>query len=542
MPQGHYQSVTRVLRERYETITYPTYTYNILRILSRELLTLYSFREQTERLLEEVAHFDVEIGEVVVVLPVDRHGPVGRENKVLVHANLESDTCSHMGHIDILRVVEIVLEALTFFIVVIESIAERCVIYERVASDEFVQVIRLCDDTEVEEGVEPDIEMLPLDIEIDDTEAELDIGESKSVGEDAVGHHTADGVTAAESFVIDALDEKRVHIVVHIEGRASGDIVLRAEAIGEGNTVDAVLVGITGHIMAESEVELEMVVSRSSLLAVCGIESGGVSEESVGIDALVGSLAFVARVEGDTGAEVRMPTAFALIRSDESPRLVLVVKSLHGRVEGFLLIALFFRVELILAVEHVDITVVDDIAENSESGIPFEVLVDRSLDVSGYTDEVAFVLIEDAGLIILGMRHLLGLFLPEMPVGMVEGLESVESVEVAHGVRQIGGVEREAVSGNEVFGVVVEAENAVVLGGIGGLEIEGVDIFGVLRTVTVVIDVRQHTALETVIGVIGDRRQDSEVPSGLDLTSEGIDFLRFGFFLLGGKRQCDTCG
>ena len=51
--------------------------------------------------LEEVTHFDVEVSELLVVLSVDRHRPVGRENEVLVHSDLETYTCGHVRHVDL---------------------------------------------------------------------------------------------------------------------------------------------------------------------------------------------------------------------------------------------------------------------------------------------------------------------------------------------------------------------------------------------------------------------------------------------------------
>ena len=60
-----------------------------------------------------------------------------------------------------------------------------------------VQFVRLCDYTQIEEGIEAHEEMLTTDIEIDDTEPELDVCKRKAVSQNTVRHHTADRVTAA---------------------------------------------------------------------------------------------------------------------------------------------------------------------------------------------------------------------------------------------------------------------------------------------------------------------------------------------------------
>ena len=89
---------------------------------------------------------------------------------------------------------------------------------------------------------------------------------------------------------------------------------------------------------------------------------------------------------------------------------------------------------------------------------------------------------------------------------------------------------------DEVLGVIVEAEDTVMLGGIGRLEVERVDILRILAAVAVVIDIGQHAALKSVVGVVSDRGQDTEVPTGLDLIAKRIH-LHFLLFLLGIYRR-----
>ena len=61
---------------------------------------------------------------------------------------------------------------------------------------------------------------------------------------------------------------------------------------------------------------------------------------------------------------------------------------------------------LVLAVEHLDITVVNDITEHTDSGIPLEVLVYSTFYIARHTNQVTFVFVEDARLIGRTVCHL----------------------------------------------------------------------------------------------------------------------------------------
>lgn len=99
-------------------------------------------------------------------------------------------------------------------------------------------------------------------------------------------------------------------------------------------------------------------------------------------------------------------------------------------------------------------------------------------------------------------------------------LIAVETVEIAHSVRQIGSIQRQTIPGDEIFGIVVKTEDTMMFGGIGRLEIQGVDVFRILAAVTIIIDIGQHTTLKTIVGIVSDRRQDTEVPTRFNLTSQ----------------------
>ena len=77
------------------------------------------------------------------------------------------------------------------------------------------------------------------------------------------------------------------------------------------------------------------------------------------------------------------------------------------------------RVVGIASVEHLDIAVVNEVAEHTETGIPLEVLVDSALNVPRDADEVAFIFIEHARAIVLE-DHFLGFLGPVVPGIVVE--------------------------------------------------------------------------------------------------------------------------
>ena len=183
-----------------------------------------------------------------------------------------------------------------------------------------------------------------------------------------------------------------------------------------------------------------------------------------------------------------MPSAILLVVADQSPVLILVVEQLLIRVERFLFTGFEVRIELALAVEHLDIAIVDQIAQDPYSGIPFEVFVDRAFHIARHTDQIAFILIEHTRAILVHI-HFLGLLVPGIPILIILGLIAVEAVEIAHSIRQIGGIEGETMIGDEVFGIVVETEYTMVLGRISAFEIDRVDILGVLLAVAIVIDI-----------------------------------------------------
>ena len=211
--------------------------------------------------------------------------------------------------------------------------------------------------------------------------------------------------------------------------------------------------------MTESEVELQVVIPRTRLIAVLGVKCRRIGEEQVGIDTSVRTLTLVTGVVCDTSTQIRMPSAFHLIRAYQSPFLVFVVQQLCFRIQRFLVRQL--RVKLVLTVQHVDIAIVDDIAQHTKTGIPLQILVYRSFDISRYTNQVAFILVEHTRDIVFH-HHLFRFLRPIVPSIVILRLIAVKAVKVAHRVRQIRRIQCQTITRNEILRVVVKTEDSVV--------------------------------------------------------------------------------
>jgi hypothetical protein len=96
-------------------------------------------------------------------------------------------------------------------------------------------------------------------------------------------------------------------------------------------------------------------------------------------------------------------------------------------------------------------------------------------------------------------------------------LKAVETIEVAHLVGEVGDVDTEAMVGNEVFGVVGEAEKPIVFGSGGGFGIERMVVVGVDGTIAKIIDVGEQTELKPEVGIVGETGQDAECPAATDV-------------------------
>ena len=66
---------------------------------------------------------------------------------------------------------------------------------------------------------------------------------------------------------------------------------------------------------------------------------------------------------------------------------------------------------------------------------------------------------------------------------------AVIAVEIAQCVRQIGQIEFQVVTGNQVLGVVRETEQTRALGGVGRLEVERMEVVGIDGSVAEIVNV-----------------------------------------------------
>ena len=224
-----------------------------------------------------------------------------------------------------------------------------------------------------------------------------------------------------------------------------------------------------------------------------------------------------------------MPAAIGFCLVDQSPFYVFLIQSFYIWIKCFLITQRQLRIELVLAVEHIDITLVNHIAKHTHTCIPLNILPDSTLDIRSKTEKVAFVLIERTRLVVLQYTHLCRVLFPLVEVLIIDRLIAIEAIEVTHRIRLISSIQSQSMFGNQVFAIIVHTENTVVLGGICCLGIKRMDILWILRTITIVIDVRQCTTLETKIGIKCHRRQRSKVPTCLYLAPKRIHLLNFIF-------------
>ena len=295
----------------------------------------------------------------------------------------------------------------------------------------------MSDYTQIEEGSQTDIEVLATDVELSHFASELYIGIGKAVCQDTVAHDTAQGVSTSQSFVHHALDEEGVEVGVHIEWRTTCDIILCTNTIRESHAV-----AVDRHIMTESKIELQVVVPRCSLLSVLRIKCRRIRKERISIDALGRASTLVAAVVGQTCTQIGVPASQCLVLIDKSPLHIFLVKTFHIRIECLLCMVLGSRIKsILLTIEHVNITLANHIAKHTKTCIPLDILPNGTLNIRSKTEEIAFVFIERARLVVLQRTHLCRVFFPLMEILVVDGLIAIEAIEVAHRIGLIGGIQ-----------------------------------------------------------------------------------------------------
>ena len=233
-----------------------------------------------------------------------------------------------------------------------------------------------------------------------------------------------------------------------------------------------------------------MVVARSSLLTVLSIEGCCISEERIGIDTFGWAGALVTTVVSQAQTQVWVPTTECLVLVNDTPLDILLVHALHVLIHRFLGITVSSRViDILLAIEHVNIALVNHVAKYAKTCIPLNILPYSTLYVGSEAEKVAFIFIERARLVVLQHTHLSRIFLPFVEILVIDRLIAIKAIEIAHSVWLIGGIQSQSVIRNEVLAIVVHAEDTIVFGGISRLRIQRVDILRVLRTIAVVVDV-----------------------------------------------------
>ena len=220
-----------------------------------------------------------------------------------------------------------------------------------------------------------------------------------------------------------------------------------------------------------------------------------------------------------------MPTAVRFVRFDKSPIDIFFVQALHIGIQIFGIVGCLF------AVQHGDVALVNQVAQHTDTGIPLKVLINSAFDVGREANQIAFVLIKRSRLII-GRVHFRRVFFPSMPRIIVHRLITIETIKIAHSIGQIAHIHRQAMIGNQIFGVVEETKYAIMFGRVRRLDIKRMNIFRILRTITIIINVGQRAALKTKVGIVGNAWQCAKIPAGFDFflgSSHRIRLLSGGY-------------
>ena len=430
--------------------------------------------------LEHIAHFDVEVAELAVVLLVEGGGPVDAEDKIVVHGHLEAAACRKVEAVETALVVESIKA----------SIPWREVGQLQQAGVGDHAVVGLHHHARIHEGVETHIEILLADAETDHPHTELHIGEGHPSGQDTVAHDAADGVGPAQPLIHHPLHIEMVEVSVQVERTLARHVELRAQSVGKGEPM-----GDDGEVVPPKGIEFK-VVERAH-----AAQSSIIGEEGVGMDAAARILLTVAGVEGEAAMQVGMHAAVGLGLANIAQLEILVVERGHP----FGQLVFLFAGEL---VETRHIHGAHIIVQQAQTGIPVPGTGDGALQVGTEAEHVALELIVSPGLI--------------LPVGLVGiggdivRLVAVEAIEIAHLVGHIGEVHTQAVAGDEILGVIRQAEEAVLLGGVGSLGIEGVVILGIDGPVAKIIDIGEGAVLEAEVGIEGYTGQHTKCPARAD--------------------------
>ena len=189
-----------------------------------------------------------------------------------------------------------------------------------------------------------------------------------------------------------------------------------------------------------------------------------------------------------------MPTAVRLLRFNQSPTNILVIKTFDIRQVAC---AILGKTGLVQACK---VASVGHIAQHTCSKI------------HAYAYEIALVLVERSRQVV-DRIHLIGIMTPMVPFVLVLALIAVEAVEIAHRIRQVGRIYREMVMGDKVLGVVVEANGAIMHGAVTGLEEERLSIIGIMIAFAIVIHICNYSALKTQIGIVPQGWQNAKTPT-----------------------------
>ena len=127
-----------------------------------------------------------------------------------------------------------------------------------------------------------------------------------------------------------------------------------------------------------------------------------------------------------------------------------------------------------------------------------------------------------------------------MEVLIINRLITIETIEIAHGIRLIRSIKSQTMIGNQILTIIINTENTIALSCISSLSINRVDILRILRTISIKVDISECTSLKTKVCIKSHRRQSTKIPTCLDLTTHRVHIMNL-LNILRLHRQSKEC-
>ena len=397
-------------------------------------------------------HGDRQVGQ----LRVEALGDLQRENEIRVHVDLPADAGAGEELPGGILVKDDVLSGRDSGFLVVQPVFPR-------------------DGRDVIERVDHQVEMLVEQIELQDFRAELEVAPGVAGRHDAVVLVAADGVAAAQSFVLLVLVDEVGDLVQVVPRHLSPERVLEAQVIGEGKAAEH-----DGHEVAEMAHELGIVVLREGNVPVS-------VHIEFAVDAPVRNPFHVPAVIGQADASFQVLPAQGLVGMDQAGPPVVSVQR--------------FLVVVVLEVEMVDV-------DTAEHGARHDIQFPENglLDGGGGPEYPPVVRIEGRPGVLV-----------EVQFGEIGRMEPVEPVEVVH--RRVAERERPRHTGpsDECLGIEQPVQVPGPLRRPSPAHRDMVLEVRVIRTVSIIEEIAEPAEVQPDVRIVTHVRERREHPPRLRL-------------------------